>query len=123
MGTVYNAMYNVPSDLFSPFSPSTYQELNKEISNMASNLEYIEKTCNTPERKNSLMEKVVDHTLYLLDQKYRHLEAIQKLAVNTPISETNYDDLVEKHRSLVNDVNSLSKKLNDISSISLSNKK
>jgi len=123
MGTVCNAMYNVPRDFFSPFSPSTYQELNKEISNMASNLEYIEKTCNTPERKNSLMEKVVDHTLYLLDQKYRHLEAIQKLAANTPISETNYDDLIEKHRSLVNDVNNLSKKLNDFSSISLSNKK
>ena len=127
MGTVYNAMLNSPelrikpmsSDIFSPFTPSTFMELNKEISNNVSNLEFIQETCNTPERRHSLMEKIIDNSLYLMDQKYRHLDAIQKVAAETDITQGDYNDLVEKHRSLVNDVNDLSKRLDNLSHRSL----
>lgn len=106
MGTVYNVMKNVssstfyPSNTFSPFTPSTYAELNKEISNIASNMQFIEETCKTPERKFSLLEKVVDHYTYLLNQKYSHLDAVQKMAADTPITQTDYDNLVENYSSL-----------------------
>ena len=130
MGTVYNAIKNVPqhniksmssgtSFPFTPFTPSTYEELNREISNMASNLQFIEETCNTPERRHSLIEKIMDHSLYLLNQKYSHLDAIQKLAADTPISQRDYDDLVKSHRSLSNDINELAKKLDSLKERSL----
>ena len=126
MGTVYHAIQNaslnmkpMSSNIFSPFTPSTFVELNREIANTASNLQFIEETCKTPERRHSLIEKVIDHSLYLLQQKANHLDAMQRLAADTPISQRDYDNLVASHRSLTNDVQILSEKLNNLSYRSL----
>lgn len=86
---------------------------------MASNLQIIEETCNSPVRKYSLIEKIMDHSLYLLNQKYSHLDSIQKLAADTPISQRDYDDLVKSCRSLSNDINNLAKKLDSMKERSL----
>lgn len=123
MGTVYNAIHNGSSGIFSPFIPSTYVELNKEIANVASNLQFIEESCNTPERRNSLIEKTIDYSLYLLNQKHSHLDAIQKLAADTSISQKDYDELVENYHSLKNDLKDLSKRLDNLKERSLLNKK
>lgn len=93
--------------------------MNKEISDATSNLKFIEETCTTAERTHSLIEKVIDHSLYLLNQKYNHLDAIQKLAANTPIAQKDYDELVQNLDSLSKDVANLSKKLDDLSFRSL----
>lgn len=120
---VYNAMQSASATTFSPFTPATYGELNKEIYDVTSNLRILEETCNSPDRNYSLIEKVLDQILYLLNQKFNHLEAIHKLAADTPILQKDYEQLVEGHRSLSNDINNLGKKLENISFRSLSGKK
>jgi hypothetical protein len=110
------------SSTFSPFTPSTYSELNKEIANLTSNLEFIDQTCNTPVRKHSLIEKTIDHSLYLLDQKRSHLDAVRKLAANTSISEKDYDSLREEFCSLKKSIDDLSGRIEDLSYRSLGKK-
>ena len=125
MNSVHTAIKSASKDAFSPFTPftpATYSELNKEISIITSNLASIEESCNSPDKKASLVEKVIDQTLYLLNQKHNHLQAMHKIAADTPISQRDYDELVEAHRSLTNNLDNLGKKLNSISFRSLVNK-
>jgi hypothetical protein len=106
---------NTSKSLFSPFSPDTLQDLNREILNAQQNLKFLEDTQTDPATKASLIEKALEESRYLLEQKTRHLEALQRTAAETPISPTDYDDLVENCRSLTNDVDSLAKKLENFS--------
>lgn len=118
MNAVYNGIKSASRETFSPFTPATYGELNKEIVNLTSNLASIEEECSSPDGKYSLLEKGLDQKLYLLNQKYKHLEAVYKIAADTPILQKDYD-LVENYRSLTDDLNTLGKKLDDLSFRSL----
>lgn len=120
IGTVYGTSGNIPSPAFSPFSPSTFGVLNHELSNLTSNLQYIIDWCNSPERRNSLIEKLVDQSIYLLDQKRNHLEAVQRIASNTPIMDMDYDTLRQEVSSLKSSADNLSNALDKLAHRSLS---
>jgi hypothetical protein len=68
-----------------------------------------------------MFEHLIDNPRYLLEQKHKHLEAILRLATDTPILQKDYDELMKNHSYLVKDVNILSQKLQELSSRSLSN--
>ena len=121
MGTVYNTVQSGSTPLFSPFTPSTFMELNKEIAVITSNLQSIQETCYSPEQKHALLENLIDQSRYLLQQKHNHLEAIHRLAADTPILQKDYEELIANQRSLVKDVNILSQKLRGISLRSIAN--
>jgi hypothetical protein len=105
---------------FSPFSPTSYMELNRELGFTVSNLQFLE-VCNSAQ-KLVWIENLIDQSRYLAEQKHNHLQAIIRLAADTPIFQKDYDELVANHSSLISDVNISSQKLRDLSFRTIANR-
>lgn len=107
--------------VYSPFTPSTLVELDKEINATSSYIESIHEMSSSPLQKQVLIDNMLDQSRYLLQQKHNHLKAMLRLAINTPILQRDYDEIVVNQHSLVNDVNIISHKLKQITYRSLNN--
>jgi hypothetical protein len=75
---------------FSPFTPTTYEELNKEIEKNEMQLSRLN---TVREEEDSLKEKLLDERRYLLDQKAKHLKSLLNIAVDRPINGVDVDRL------------------------------
>jgi hypothetical protein len=129
MSTVYDTVFRGSTSLllqrspmspFSPFSPTSYMELNRELGFTVSNLQFLE-VCNSAQ-KLVWIENLIDQSRYLAEQKHNHLQAIIRLAADTPIFQKDYDELVANHSSLISDVNISSQKLRDLSFRTIANR-
>lgn len=124
-GNTFTASFNKPSETmktqnisiptttdnptFSPFTPTTYDELNKEIkrnSKLLNALNILQEESST-ERENILEEK-----RYLLGQKAEHLKSILDIASNTPINDVDVNKLHKDIDSLDASVKTLSPQYN-----------
>jgi hypothetical protein len=65
-------------------------------------------------------KKVLDQSVYYLEQKQKHLNVIQELTSNTFMPQRDFDSLKEDFASLKNNVDNLSTKINAMSHRSLS---
>jgi hypothetical protein len=111
-----------PTGQFSPFTPGTLAELEKEISDCTSKLKYVNETCQDVHLKDSLREKVLEESSYLLDQKRKHYEALQNMAANTSLPEEDFDKIRNNVSLLSRQVNEVSANLDKLSHRSLNNK-
>lgn len=99
------------SKYFSPFTPTTYQELNKEIKK---NWMKINKLETTPEEEDYVKENLLDEKRYLLDQKAKHLKSLLDIAKNTPINDIDVDKLKKDIESLNKNAKTLLEKSKDL---------
>lgn len=99
---------------FTPFTPYTYGELNNEIVNTLQNIRV-----SLDHSMYSSTENLLDYSTYLVNQKQKHLESILDKASRTPITQKDYDDLVENFYYLKNNMDSISNRLNDLAFRSL----
>ena len=89
------------------FSPNTLVFLDAEIRRNSINLETLTNVCKDPDTKTSINETLLEERKYLLEQKSKHLNSILQEASNTPLNDTDVDNMCKEISQLKTKVDNL----------------
>lgn len=96
-------------DNFTPFTPNTFEYLEKEIMKNKENLDNLEVVCKDPEIWGNIREKFLDERKYFVSQQEKHMQSILEQAKRTDINDVDADRLIREIDSLKDKVDKLSK--------------